>query len=403
VTKADELTRDEAAARSAAATAHPSGRPATTVTLEVVVPVLDEERILAASITRLHRFLSSGFPWSWRITIVDNGSADATWSCAQDLARTLPGVHALRLERKGRGLALRTAWTASDASVVAYMDVDLSTDLAALLPLVAPLVSGHSDLAIGSRLAPGSHVARHPQRELISRAYNLVLRGVLATRVRDAQCGFKAVRADVARRLLPEVRDDGWFFDTELLLLAERNGLRIHEVPVDWTDDTDSRVRVARTAIADLRGVARMAARFVSGNGRFDLGDVERPTLADDFGRWLVSFAIIGALSTAASLGLFLALRSTLGPIGADVVAVSATFVANTWANARFTARARRTQWTLAFAVYVAALALTSAGLVIVALLGGDAGAQLVVLAVTWTLATAARLVLLRGRSGRPQ
>ena len=141
------------------------------------------------------------------------------------------------------------------------MDVDLSTDLDALLPLVAPLVSGHSDVAIGSRLAPGSHVARHPKRELISRSYNLILRTLLATRVRDAQCGFKAVRASVARRLLPAVEDDGWFFDTELLLLAERNGLRIHEVPVDWIDDVDSRVKVVSTAIGDLKGTARMAVR----------------------------------------------------------------------------------------------------------------------------------------------
>jgi hypothetical protein len=172
----------------------------------------------------------------------------------------LPGVASLRLERKGRGRALRAAWSASPARVVAYMDVDLSTDLRGLLPLVAPLVSGHSDLAIGTRLAHGARVVRGPKRELISRAYNSILHTVLRARFSDAQCGFKAARADTLRAgLLDGVRDDGWFFDTELLVLAQRRGLRIHEVPVDWIDDPDSRVRIVRTALDDLRGVARLA------------------------------------------------------------------------------------------------------------------------------------------------
>src|SRR6185503_9457236 len=180
------------------------------------------------------------FPLSWRITIVDNASTDATWATAGALAATVPGVRAIHLDRTGRGLALRSAWLASDARIVAYMDVDLSTDLGALLPLVAPLVSGHSDVAIGSRLARGSRVVRGAKREFISRSYNLILRGTLSARFTDAQCGFKAIRSDVAERLLPMVEDTGWFFDTEMLVLAERAGLRIHEVPVDWVDDPDS-------------------------------------------------------------------------------------------------------------------------------------------------------------------
>jgi hypothetical protein len=168
-------------------------------------------------------------------------------------------VRAVRLAEKGRGRALRAAWQASEATVVAYMDVDLSTDLKALLPLVAPLLSGHSDIAIGSRLTRGARVTRGPKRELISRAYNLILHVALHARFSDAQCGFKAMRGDCARALLPHVEDTGWFFDTELLVLAERSGRRIHEVPVDWVDDADSRVNVIPTAIADLRGVVRLA------------------------------------------------------------------------------------------------------------------------------------------------
>src|SRR6201986_2148397 len=163
--------------------------------LEIVVPVYNEAAGLERSIRRLHRFLSDGFPLTWRIVIADNASTDATPQIARRLADELPRVRALRLERKGRGLALRTAWSASGARVVAYMDVDLSTDLRALLPLVAPLLSGHSDLAIGTRLARGSRVVRGPKRELISRGYNLLLRPLMGARFSDAQCGFKAIRA----------------------------------------------------------------------------------------------------------------------------------------------------------------------------------------------------------------
>ena len=373
--------------------------------VDVVVPVYDEEQVLERSVERLHAYLSEHFPFTWRITIVDNASTDSTWRKAENLAAGLANVRAIHLDRKGRGLALRTAWTASDATVVAYMDVDLSTDLDALLPLVAPLVSGHSDVAIGSRLAPASSVARAPKREFISRSYNLILRTVMATRVRDAQCGFKAVRADVARRLVPAVEDDGWFFDTELLLLAERNGLRIHEVPVDWVDDPDSRVHIANTAWNDLKGTARMFRTFASGQGKIDFGTAARQPLADDFGRRLVSFGVIGAASTFVSLLLFLVLRGPLGPIGANFVAVSATFLANTWANARITMRVDRPRWSQAFLLYLGSLLLTSAALLVVDALGGGVVAQVLALLVTWTVAAFGRLVLMSRDqvSGREQ
>jgi glycosyltransferase involved in cell wall biosynthesis len=198
------------------------------VDVDVVVPVYDEQAALERSIRRLHAFLSESFPFSWRIVIADNASTDGTPFIAGDLAGELPGVTHLRLDRKGRGLALREAWSRSDARVVSYMDVDLSTDLRALLPLVAPLLSGHSDVAIGSRLASGANVVRGPRRELISRSYNTILHAALRVRFTDAQCGFKAVTAEAAALLLPQIRDDAWFFDTELLVLAGRDGLRIH-------------------------------------------------------------------------------------------------------------------------------------------------------------------------------
>ncbi len=228
--------------------------------VEIVVPVYDEQATLERSIRALDAYLRDGFPFTWRIVIADNASTDATPAIARALAEELPGVGVLRLEAKGRGRALRAAWSRSDARVVAYMDVDLSTDLRALAPLVAPLLSGHSDLAIGSRLARGARVERSARRELISRTYNRLLRLALHARFSDAQCGFKAVRTDVARELVPEVRDESWFFDTELLVLAQRRGLRVHEVPVDWVEDPDSRVDIVSAALDDLRGVVRLMA-----------------------------------------------------------------------------------------------------------------------------------------------
>ena len=230
-------------------------------TVEIAVPVYNEEQALEQSVRRLHAFCAAALPWTFRIAIADNASEDRTRAIGEQLAAELDGVTYVRLTEKGRGRALRRVWSRSDADVLAYMDVDLSTGLEALLPLLAPLISGHSDLAIGTRLARGSRVVRGPKRELISRAYNRLLHLTLRSRFSDAQCGFKAGRAAVVKALLPRVEDQAWFFDTELLVLAERSGLRIHEVPVDWVDDPDSRVDILGTALADLRGIARLGPR----------------------------------------------------------------------------------------------------------------------------------------------
>ncbi|MEZ5144102.1 MAG: glycosyltransferase family 2 protein [Acidimicrobiales bacterium] len=378
--------------------------PTASPTIDVVVPVYDEERTLGASIRRLHAYLTAGFPFSWRITIVDNASTDQTAAVAAVLADELDGVRFVHLDRKGRGLALRTAWSESDAAVVAYMDVDLSTGLDALLPLVAPLVSGHSDVAIGSRLAPGANVARGTKREAISRIYNLLLHTVFANRFHDAQCGFKAVRADVARRLLPEVRDDAWFFDTELLLLAEHNGLRIHEVPVDWVDDPDTRVHVTSTAIEDLKGTARVARRFATGHGAVDLGPLSRSPVTDDFGRSVAVFGLVGAISTVVSLVLFLLLRPALGPTAAVIVALGATAVGNSWAHRRFSFGRRGREGLVRHAVASAALAVAGiavsiAVLAAVAAAGGSLALEVVALALVWGPVTLLRFRVLSGRS----
>ena len=235
---------------------------ASDATVDLVLPVYNEQGVLERSVRTLHGYLRGALHRPFRITIADNASTDGTPEIAGRLAAEIPEVVSVRLERKGRGGALHTVWSNSDAAVLAYCDVDLSTDLAALPVLLAPLITGHSELAIGTRLAPGANVQRGPKREIISRAYNRILTLCLGARFSDAQCGFKAIRADTARTLLPLVTDTGWFFDTELLMLAQRAGLRIHEVPVDWVEDPDSSVRILATAIADLRGVARLMFRL---------------------------------------------------------------------------------------------------------------------------------------------
>lgn len=237
----------------------PPAPPATAV--EIVLPVFDEEVDLEPGVRRLTTYLAAHFPFTYRVTIADNASTDGTWDVALRLADELPDVRAVRLPEKGRGRALHTVWQASTSDVVAYMDIDLSTDLAALLPLVAPLLSGHSDVAIGSRLARTSRVVRGARREVLSRGYNLLLRTTLRARFSDAQCGFKALKAGVARELLPQVANNEWFFDTELLLLAEERGLRIYEVPVQWIEDLDSRVNIVQTALEDIKGLLRVRAR----------------------------------------------------------------------------------------------------------------------------------------------
>jgi glycosyltransferase involved in cell wall biosynthesis len=229
-----------------------------TPVLDIAVPVYNEERILDTSIRALHAHVRTRIPFATRITIVDNASEDATRLIGMRLAAELDGVRFVHLVAKGRGRAIRSVWMASDARVLAYMDVDLSTRLESLSALIAPLLAGSSDITIGSRLIRGARVTRSAHREVISRAYNLLLRTMLHTRFRDAQCGCKAVRAQVARDLVPMVRDQGWFFDTELLVVAQRAGARIHEIPVEWVEDSDSRVNIPGTALADLRGVVRL-------------------------------------------------------------------------------------------------------------------------------------------------
>ena len=285
-------------------------------TVDIVVPVYNEGRDLERSVRRLRAYLDARFPFHASVTIADNASSDETQGIGMRLAETVPGVRYMRLNDKGRGRALAASWLISDSEVVAYMDVDLSTDLDALLPLVAPVISGHSDVAIGSRLLQGARVKCGFKPQVLLRCYNWLLHVALGTRFRDAQCGFKAIRTTTARRLVPRVKNRSWFFDTELLVLAQRDGLRIHEVRVDCTDEADSRVRVFQAALEDLCGVWRLMWSVPS---RF------------------VRFSAVGITSTIAYALLYLVIQEFEPAWFANAFALAATAIANTAANRRFT------------------------------------------------------------------
>jgi putative flippase GtrA len=403
---------------------HAAAADGRVATVEVVVPVYNEERALPGCLRTLHTRLSGEFPFGWRITVVDNASTDRTVAVAGELAAELPGVRVVHLDRKGKGVALRTAWGASDADIVAYMDVDLSTGLDGFLPLIAPLVSGHSDVAIGSRLAPGARTLRGMRRELISRGYNRLIRLTHGVRFSDGQCGFKAGRSAVIRPLLEATRDDGFFFDTELLLLADHNGLRIHEVAVDWVEDVDSRVDVGRTALKNIAGLWRMARVKAAGHAHVELP--ARPGLAAEHPdavlaakrrrgviTWeLGCFLAIGVISTAGHALLYWLLRWWWAPLLANLVAQSVVTLANTEANRRLTWRDSRTGLVRA---HLGAAALFVVGyLMTVGSVYGfrqvvdhtSAFSEAVVLAVACVCVTALRFVVLRSavfarRAGR--
>jgi putative flippase GtrA len=377
-----------------------------------VVPVYNEAHQLAERITALRAFLDRSFPFSALVTIVDNGSTDGTSLVARRLAASVDGVQALILTRKGRGYALRCAWEVSAAEVVGYMDVDLSTSLDGLMPLVASVLSGHGDIAVGTRLARGSRVVRGPKRELISRAYSLLVRTSLRSRVSDFQCGFKVLRRERALELLPLIEDDAWFFDTELLVTAERLGMRITELPVEWVDDPDSRVHILSTAAEDLKGVWRIshgrALRRVRHLGRAPGARSDQAT-ADQ----LLSFAGVGLLSTLSYLLLFALGSKPLGVLVSNAAALAFCTLVNTalhrsLASGRVGGNVRDERrphfLATAGALYAVSLTCTTSALLVAAALGvrSLAGA-LVAVTLANAVASLLRFAFLRGWAFRPR
>lgn len=234
-------------------------------TLDVVIPVLNEERALPPCINKLGAFLSESLPgYDWKIVIADNGSTDRTLEVCKEIAAERPNdVGYVHLDQRGRGRALRKAWLESDADIVSYMDVDLSTGLDALPTMVNAIAHDGVHVAFGSRLKKGAAIKRSLKREVVSRAYNVIIKVMMWTRFEDAQCGFKALSHGAAHALVPKVANNHWFFDTELLVVAEKSGFRMLEVPVTWDEDADTRVKIIKTAVEDLRGLARLRFRGI--------------------------------------------------------------------------------------------------------------------------------------------
>jgi glycosyltransferase involved in cell wall biosynthesis len=241
-----------------AAAAKNQARQESAVTVDVVIPVLNEAHVLEQSVGTVRQFLGQCLTHRWRVVIVDNGSTDGTDRVAARLKMQFADVEFLQLPQRGRGRALRYAWMQSKADVVSYMDVDLSTSLQHLPQLIDAIIHEGYDIALGSRLLEGSQTRRSIRREVISRCYNIFLKSVLFTSFSDAQCGFKAVSRKVADHIVPQIEDQTWFFDTELLVLAEKQGYRIKDIPVVWNEDDDSRVKIVSTAWDDIKGVLRL-------------------------------------------------------------------------------------------------------------------------------------------------
>ena len=231
-------------------------------TVDIMIPVLNEAHVLERSVATVRRHLSNNFPYRWRVVVVDNGSTDGTQDIAQRLSATCEDVGFVHLTQRGRGRALRHSWLQSKADVVCYMDVDLSTDLMHLKQIVDAIVVDGYDVATGSRLMRNSVTRRCFKRELTSRVYNLLVKLALFTKFSDAQCGFKAVSRETIESIVPQIEDQSWFFDTELLVLAEKHGYRIKDVPVVWIEDDDSRVKIMKTAWDDIKGILRLRTQL---------------------------------------------------------------------------------------------------------------------------------------------
>jgi glycosyltransferase involved in cell wall biosynthesis len=234
-----------------------AGRPQDRPSVDIVIPVLNEAHVLERSVETVRGFLRDHMPYAWRVVIIDNGSTDGTEDIGRRLA-DLPDVAFMHLDARGRGRALRHAWTNSAADVVCYTDVDLSTELEALPKIINAILKEGYDVATGSRLLRGSTTTRSSTREVVSRTYNLLIKAVLWTSFSDAQCGFKAVSRWAVNEIIPQIKDESWFFDTELLVLAEKQGCRIKDIPVRWTEDDDSRVKIVKAAWEDIKGVLRL-------------------------------------------------------------------------------------------------------------------------------------------------
>ncbi len=237
------------------------------LTFDVTLPVLNEEATLKRQVHVLHQFLCEHFPArrrQWQIVIADNGSTDATPRLALELSDELAEVRLVRVPSKGVGLALKTSWSQSEADMVGYMDLDLATDLSHFIQAYHALATEGYDLVYGTRLHPRARVVgRTFKREITSRVFNFIVRHYLGTHFSDGMCGFKWLKREYVPVLIAGgAVSDGWFFSTELLAVAEWQGLKMCELPVHWTDDAaNSKVNIPKLARQYLKAMAVLKKR----------------------------------------------------------------------------------------------------------------------------------------------
>jgi glycosyltransferase involved in cell wall biosynthesis len=217
---------------------------------DIALPVYNEEATLKFQVRRLDDYLNTlNFDeHEFRILISDNGSLDQTKQVAEILANEIQRVSLIVVGEKGVGLALRKAWENSDADVVGYMDLDLSTDITHLNEVIAIFTQDNCDVLNASRLLPLSEVSNRKKiRSLTSRGLNILIRSIFKTNLSDAMCGFKFVkRSTLESAIKCGATSNGWFFVAQLLLVAEMTGLRVREIPISWVDDGNSKVKIVQ-------------------------------------------------------------------------------------------------------------------------------------------------------------
>jgi glycosyltransferase involved in cell wall biosynthesis len=208
-------------------------------------------------------FLKTNFIYkNYNVIIVDNGSVDKTFDVARELEKRHNEITCLHLSRKGRGAALKEAWSRSEADIVSYMDADLSTGLESIPQLINSIIIDGYDIAVGSRLLSTSKVKRSFMRKVISYIYNISIKNILGLKQPpDAQCGFKALCKRVVDEIVPKIKNQNWFFDTELLVLAEKKGFKIRYIPINWTERLKTKVRIGKAIFEDIAGILRLVIK----------------------------------------------------------------------------------------------------------------------------------------------
>lgn len=235
--------------------------------VEFCLPIYNEEKIIEKNVLKIVNFCKEkNLPFNWRVIIVNNGSKDNSLAISQKLSADNKQIGYTTILEPGRGQALKKYWLTSNADVVAYMDADLAVSLNNIIDLINPFVNNEADLVIGSRMMPGATIKRSFIRELISQSCNILYRLIIGNNISDTQCGFKAIKTEVFKKIAPYIEDNKWFFDTEIISFTHHLGYKIKEVPVNWEenryDERKSKVNLLKDSFIHLKNLLRLKKRL---------------------------------------------------------------------------------------------------------------------------------------------